>query len=108
MQGKDLHGFWLAEFADGARPSLLLLEQSRDFVEGLSGAINRGGDKAFLAGDVEDGIVTLEESVNGTNLSATWNGELVQDSCAKEIRGIWTDTQSRRQTSFVLRKSTGW
>ena len=108
MQGKDLHGFWLAEFADGARPSLLLLEQSRDFVEGLSGAINRGGDKAFLAGDVEDGIVTLEESVNGTNISATWTGELVQDSCAKEIRGIWTDTQSRRQTSFVLRKSTGW
>lgn len=107
-QGKDLHGFWTAEFADNPGRALLLLEQSREYAEGLSGAINRNGDKAFVAGDVEDGSFTLEESVNGTNITATWNGELVKDSCAKEIRGIWTDAQTRRQSTFVLRKSTGW
>jgi hypothetical protein len=107
-QGKDLHGFWTAEFADKPGTALLLLEQSREYAEGLSGAINRGGDKAFVAGDVEDGNFSLEESVNGTNITATWNGELVKDSCAKEIRGIWTDSRTQRQSSFVLRKRTGW
>ena len=107
-QGKDLHGFWTAEFADRPGTALLLLEQSREYAQGLSGAINRGGDKAFVAGDVEDGNFSLEESVNGTNITATWNGELVKDSCANEIRGIWTDAQTRRQSSFVLRRRTGW
>jgi hypothetical protein len=104
--GRDLQGFWTADFTDRPGTAVLLLEQSPDYAEGLSGAINRDGNKAFVAGDVEEGTFTLEESVNGTNITATWTGELVNDSCAKEIRGTWTDVLTRRQSSFVLRKRT--
>ena len=52
--------------------------------------MQRGGTTAQVSGDVDDGDLTLEESISGTNISATWTGRVVDGSCGKEIRGSWT------------------
>lgn len=62
--------------------------------------------RALASGDVDDGQLTLEESLNGTNISATWIGQVVEGSCGKEIRGTWNNAQHPPAPPypFVLRK----
>ncbi len=71
-------------------------------------------DRLLVSGDVDAGELTLEESINGTNISATWIGQVVAGSCGKEIRGTWNNAPpspsapSAAPTPFVLRKQVGW
>ena len=98
-------GLWRAEFDGQGHVGTLLLEKHATYSESFSGAINRNGERRLLAGDVEDGEFTLEESADGQRIAATWLGELVEGSCGREIRGTWTaegDAQNPRK--FVLRK----
>lgn len=103
----DMLGLWRAEFAGVAQGATLLLEKSTEFNEGLAGGINRDGVKSQVAGDVDNGAFTLEESADGTSIAANWAGNIMEPSCGKEIRGVWTSTQGD-QRAFVLRKATGW
>jgi hypothetical protein len=50
----------------------------------------------------------LEESTDGRAISATWSGSFADQACGKEIRGTWTDTATRIERAFVLRKQPGW
>jgi hypothetical protein len=100
---RHLLGLWRAEFEGGAGATLLL-ETHPEFAESVRGAINRDGDRALVAGDVEDGEFTLEESVNGTNISAVWLGDVVEGSCGREIRGTWRAEGDSRTLTFVLRR----
>jgi len=106
VEQKHLLGLWRAEF-DGAPGATLLLEKHPDFAENFRGAVNRDGQRAEVAGDVEDGEFTLEESANGVNISATWLGDVVEGSCGREIRGTWQAENDRRARGFVLRKAEG-
>ena len=63
---------------------------------------------AELSGDVDAGELTLEESINGTNISATWTGQVVDGSCGKEIHGTWNNATPPTTLPFVLRKQAGW
>jgi hypothetical protein len=101
---RELLGLWRAEFEGLAQGATLLLEPHAQFAESVRGAINRDGERALLAGDIEDGEFTLEESANGVNISATWLGDIVEGSCGKEIRGTWQAEGDRRARAFVLRK----
>jgi hypothetical protein len=101
---KELLGLWRAEFEGLAQGATLLLEPHAEFAESVRGAINRDGERALLAGDIEDGEFTLEESGNGVNISATWLGDIVEGTCGKEIRGTWQAEGDRRARAFVLRK----
>jgi hypothetical protein len=101
---RELLGLWRAEFEGLAQGATLLLEPHAEFAESVRGAINRNGERALLAGDIEDGEFTLEESVNGVNISATWLGDIVEGTCGKEIRGTWQAQGERRARAFVLRK----
>lgn len=101
---QQLLGLWHAEFEGLAQGATLLLEKHPEFAETVRGAINRNGDRAQVAGDVEDGEFTLEESVNGTNISATWLGDVVEGSCGREIRGNWKAESAQVWRAFVLRK----
>jgi hypothetical protein len=104
LASSALLGFWRAEF-EGMAAATLLLEQSRDYAQGLSGAIHRDSGNALLAGDLDDGAFTLEESYDGSRISATWDGSIVPGSCGREIRGDWNDTQSGQVRAFVLRRA---
>lgn len=100
----DLLGLWRAEFEGQGHVGTLLLEKHAIYAESVSGSINRNGDRRLLAGDVEDGEFTLEESADGQRIAATWLGEVVEGSCGTEIRGAWTAEGDKNARAFVLRK----
>ncbi|MES2979257.1 MAG: hypothetical protein V4731_12605 [Pseudomonadota bacterium] len=124
-----LYGLWTASFTHPPRglpaQATMLLERHAEFSESLAGVVSRDlsgapdgavaghAGKAFLAGDIEDGILTLDESSNAINITATWNGEIVKDSCANKITGVWKDTSSAApsdapEIAFTLTKRAGW
>lgn len=100
----DLLGLWHAVFDGRAQDATLLLEQHPELAESVRGAINRDGERALLAGDVDDGEFTLEESVDGQRISATWLGTVVEGSCGREIRGDWQRPGESTAVPFRLRK----
>jgi hypothetical protein len=67
----------------------LLFEKHPEYPESFSGSINRDGDRRPVAGDIEAGGFTLEESADGRHIAATWLGDVVEGSCGREIRGTW-------------------
>jgi hypothetical protein len=99
-----LFGLWRAEFTGQGHVGTLLLEKHALYAESVSGTINRNGDRSQLAGDVEDGEFTLEESADGVHIGATWLGEVVEGSCGREIRGTWKAEHAPQEQPFVLRK----
>lgn len=97
-------GLWRAQFDGNGHVGTMLIEKHPVYAQSISGTLNRNGDRSQLAGDVEDGEVTLEESADGKRIAATWLGEIVEGSCGREIRGTWTRDGETRGTAFVLRK----
>ena len=98
-----LLGTWQASI-EGVAPFTLTLVKDPEFAETVRGHLERGGQNVELAGDVDDGNLTLEESVNGRNISATWLGEVVEGSCGREIRGTWQAEGAPAAHPFVLTK----
>jgi hypothetical protein len=101
---RHLLGLWHAQFEGLAQGATLLLEPHPELAESVRGAINRNGERAQVSGDVDDGEFTLEESVNGVNISATWTGSVEDKSCGTEIRGTWQSAGDPSPRRFVLRK----
>ena len=101
---RHLLGLWRATFDGQQQGATLLLEGHPELAESVRGAINRDGERALVAGDVEDGEFTLEESADGVRIDATWSGTVVDGSCGREIRGDWQRTADRSPHPFVLRK----
>jgi hypothetical protein len=99
-----LLGLWRAEFDGSGHAGTLLFEPHPLYAQSFSGTINRGGQRGQLAGDVEDGEFTLEESADGVRIAATWLGEVVEGSCGREIRGTWKAEADASGRAFVLRK----
>ena len=97
-------GLWRAEFEDRGPGATLLLQAHPEFAGNFRGAITRDGDRRQLAGDVDEGDVTLEESADGVHIAAIWVGELVEGSCGKEVRGTWKAEGDPATRQFVLRK----
>lgn len=108
---QTLLGHWNAQFTPAADAAQMPVTTARleliphpELAASVRGRLQRAGSEALLAGDVDQGDFTLEESINGTNISATWIGQVVADSCGKEIRGTWTQENPPLALSFVLRK----
>lgn len=114
MTHQHLQGRWTAELqaaAPGApsTQALLQLGPHPELAQSVRGTVQRDGKTALVSGDVDDGDLTLEESVNGTNISATWTGRVVDGSCGKEIRGTWNNASTPNTLQpFVLRKQATW
>jgi hypothetical protein len=105
LHQRHLLGLWHAAFDDRGPGATLLLEPDPDMDETVRGTVDRDGQLAQVAGDVdEEGAFTLEESVNGRNISATWLGDVVDGSCGREIRGIWQAEGDVHERAFVLHK----
>jgi hypothetical protein len=106
IEQRHLLGLWHAEFPDHGPGATLLLQPHPDMDESVRGMVDRDGQLAQAAGDVdENGAFTLEESVNGTNISATWLGDVVDGSCGREIRGTWqAEGGDAHERAFVLKK----
>lgn len=104
-----MYGLWTVTF-DPAPKGLpgnatLLLQQHKEFSESLAGTVSRDlgatagspaiaghAATALLAGDLEDGILVLDESSDKISITGTWNGEVLEGSCGKVVKGVWKDT----------------
>lgn len=106
VDSQRLYGPWQAQVDAGAaaRQATLTLAQNPRYSGSLGGTIVRGGTTAQVAGDVDDGAFTLEESSDGRTITATWTGEVVEGSCGREIRGTWKDVADQSTHDFVLRR----
>ena len=101
---RHLIGAWKADIEGVAAGLRVQLKAHPQFAQTLRGSLQRGAQRVELAGDIDAGELTLEESVNGTNISATWLGEVVQGSCGREIRGTWKAEGMQGEHPFVLKK----
>lgn len=126
IKAEQLFGLWTARFTNPPEglpaTATMLLERHAEFSESLAGMVSRdlgsaGGSakiaghasKAALAGDLEDGMLLLDESSDSISITGTWNGEMVKDSCGKLFQGHWKDTSSSAPADaadvpFTLRK----
>lgn len=107
MNHQHLYGVWRAEFEDGSTADLRF-EKHATFAQSVSGEVVRAGARAQVAGDVDEGVFSLEESADGKAISATWAGQVVDSSCGKEIKGTWNNERTGTRRTFVLRKPRGW
>ncbi len=119
LDHRHLQGRWLAQL-QGTAPdtpgasATLQLDPHPELAQSVRGTVQRNGTTAQVSGDVDGGELTLEESINGTNISATWTGQVVDGSCGKEIRGTWNNAAPTPSAPpappipFVLRKQAGW
>jgi hypothetical protein len=99
----DLLGTWQAE-VEGQPAATIVLRQHPELAESVRGSVRRAGRDTEAAGDVDEGEFTLEESADGTHISAVWLGDVAPGSCAREIRGTWQADGERAVHKFVLRK----
>ena len=128
IKAPQLYGIWQVTFSNPPvglpKTAVMLLEKHAEFSDSLAGIVSRDlgpaaadtpghAAKAALAGDVEDGFVILDESSNNVSISGTWNGQLVEASCGREIKGVWTDTSASappdaREVTYTMVKRPGW
>lgn len=109
MRALHLYGTWQAQWqGEDAPGATLQLERHPELGDSVRGRVERDGTTALLAGDVDDGDLTLEESRDGKRISATWIGRVDADACGKLIRGTWTDADTEAKREFVLRRASGW
>ena len=116
-----LHGRWLLEWtassstATGSRTTpaseSLRLGPNPEFADSLVGELQRGGTQVQLAGDLEDGELTVEESADGKTISASWTATVSGNPCNPIIQGTWTrdpaaspPTGQAEQRPFRLRR----
>lgn len=103
-----LYGLWLVRFDGLPGTATLWLQKSQNHAEGVGGSIERAGERALVAGEVDEGEFTLEESTDGQRIAATWTGKVSDDACGMEIQGTWTRAGDSASYPFVLRKQPGW
>lgn len=111
MKADQLHGRWAVQFTNPpaglpARATMLL-QRHAEFSESLAGTLSRDLGKndragtpavaghsarAALAGDLDEGLLLLDESSDNISITGTWNGEMKPGSCGRVYQGRWKDT----------------
>lgn len=108
MKAEQLHGRWAVRFTNPPaglpERAVMLLRRHAEFSESLAGTVNRElgragvptghAAEAALAGDLEDGMLLLDESSDNISITGTWNGEMRPGSCGKVFAGQWKDSSS--------------
>lgn len=109
MKAEQLFGAWTVRFASPPAglpaTATMRLERHAEFSDSLAGVVLRElpradsqgvtgahAARAQLAGDLDDGMLLLDESSDNVSITGTWNGEMVEGSCGKIFRGTWKDT----------------
>jgi hypothetical protein len=103
-----LYGQWAVDFTNSDNTTSpqrgrLQLEKNAEYPESLSGWLYWQGQKIFVAGDWQDGELSLEESLDGTSITAVWDGKADINSCGKVITG--TRRMGEVTSNFVMRFS---
>lgn len=109
MKADQLYGRWAVRFAHPPaglpEQATMLLKRHAEFSESLSGTVSRDlglaagtpaiaghSAQAALAGDLDEGMLLLDESSDNVSITGTWNGEMQPGSCGRVFQGHWKDT----------------
>ena len=99
MKASQLFGRWAVRYSNPP-PGLpatatMVLERHAEFSDSLAGNVTRptlaGPNRAELAGDLDGGLLLLDESSDNIRITASWNGEMVPGSCGTAFAGQWKD-----------------
>jgi hypothetical protein len=116
LVARDFYGDWILALqttvlAAGSNATVqnarLTLKPNSDFPESLAGDMTLNGQRTEVFGDIEDGALEFEESINGKDISAIWKGKIADGSCGRAITGTRTPAPTGAEQSFVLRRG-GW
>jgi hypothetical protein len=85
----------------------------RDLRSAPGGRVAGHASRAQLAGDIEGGTLMLDESSNGINLTGSWDGQVVEGSCGRTVKGLWKDLSNEAlpdapDVPFELTRQNGW
>ncbi len=103
MRAEQLYGQWAVRFihppAGLPEQATMRLQRHAEFSESLAGTVSREvgraaghSAQAVLAGDLDEGMLLLDESSDKVSITGTWNGEMKPGSCGKVYQGQWKDT----------------
>jgi len=126
MAPAQLYGLWQLVLwpqdgrgteASPASTGAVLFERHPEYPGSVRGSLKRstaGNDRqALVSGDVTQGEFNLDESADGVNMDAVWEGNVVPGGCGQELRGIRRSAEGRGAPAepvmnFVLKKVPGW
>ena len=125
LKAAQIHGQWRVSFQSAPTglpaTATVMLERHAQFGDSVAGFVSRNlaapapghTARAQLAGDLEDGFLTLDESSNGISITGIWNAEVVDGSCGRSVRGTWKDTSSNAppdapEIAFTMERLAGW
>ena len=115
----DFYGAWVLELTDSSiglnannnartvQTTGLMFKQNPEFAESLAGEFSLNSQRLEVFGDVENGMLDFEESANGKDISALWNGRVADGSCGQAITGTRRSMATQAEQRFVLRRA-GW
>ena len=111
MKADQLYGQWAVRFthppAGLPERATMRLQRHAEFSESLAGTVSRDlgaaagtpalaghTAEAVLAGDLDEGMLLLDESSDRISITGTWNGEMQPGSCGQVYQGRWKDTSA--------------
>lgn len=114
MKAEQLFGLWAVRFSEPPaglpERATMRLQRHAEFSDSLAGTVSRDlagasasaasghSARAALAGDLDEGMLLLDESSDTISITGTWNGEMVPGSCGKAYHGLWKDTSRSAAT----------
>lgn len=105
MSDKQLQGEWVGSLTDRDETIRMVLGPHPEWTGNVKGSISRPGSHYPMVGDVNQGIITLEESADGSRITGTWLGEVVEGSCGTEIHGSYLEGENDPPHTFIMRKA---
>jgi len=108
----DLLGQWLVQWMGNLTgeptEARLVFTANPEFADSLLGLLDLGRNRHEIAGDLEEELLTLEESADGKSISANWSMRAAAGLCGKELTGTWIRASDGQQRQVVLRRATKW
>lgn len=99
---------WSGDLAGEPTDARLVFAANPEFADSLLGLLDLKQKRHELAGDIEEELLTLEESSDGKSISANWSLRAVSGRCGKELTGTWVRASDGKQRQVVLRRSSSW
>ena len=104
MLAEQLQGQWTVQVTGQPRIWFLQLVPHPEHEGSLRGEINTGSQRLPVVADLDEGDLTLEESLDGQHISATWLGTVNADSCGQSLSGQRQPAQGEA-TAFEMRRN---
>jgi hypothetical protein len=99
---------WHDKLAGEPDDGRLAFTRNPDFDDSLIGLLALGSQRREIAGDIEEDLLTLEESSDGQRISANWSLRATPGLCSKEWRGQWIRAADGAQRKVTLQRTGKW